>query len=152
MAVLPNGLETIEKGSTVWRLILNSNFTKLYTQDQVYTKTEADVLYVKQTDLTTSWQPLTLQNNWVNAGSPYEDLSCTKTAYGVVSIKGAVKDGDFSTVLATLPQGFEPAGTRRFVVDSVGGNIVVAEINTAGEIILTGTDNSLVSVEITYTI
>ncbi len=29
MAILPNGLETIELGATAWRIIINENFTKL---------------------------------------------------------------------------------------------------------------------------
>lgn len=35
MAILPNGLETLELGVTAWREILNSNFTKLYTSGQI---------------------------------------------------------------------------------------------------------------------
>jgi hypothetical protein len=35
MAILPNGLETIDLGSTAWREALNSNFEKLFTKDEV---------------------------------------------------------------------------------------------------------------------
>jgi hypothetical protein len=35
MAILPNGLETIDLGSTAWRDALNSNFEKLYTKNEV---------------------------------------------------------------------------------------------------------------------
>jgi len=34
MAVLDNGLETIELGATAWRIILNNNIEKLYTKDE----------------------------------------------------------------------------------------------------------------------
>jgi len=35
MAVLSNGLETIELGATAWRVIHNQNIDKLYTKDEV---------------------------------------------------------------------------------------------------------------------
>jgi len=53
MAVLSNGLETIELGSTAWRHILNSNWKKLYT------KNETDGLLNAKEDKAnkvTSWQ------------------------------------------------------------------------------------------------
>ncbi|MGE4399410.1 MAG: hypothetical protein AB7D29_07805 [Campylobacterales bacterium] len=35
MAVLLNGLETVELGATAWREVYNNNFSKLYTSGQV---------------------------------------------------------------------------------------------------------------------
>lgn len=35
MARLTNGLETMELGVTSWRIIINDNFKKLYTKDEV---------------------------------------------------------------------------------------------------------------------
>lgn len=44
MAVLSNGLETLELGVTAWREILNDNIAKLYTSAQVdqYLANKAD--------------------------------------------------------------------------------------------------------------
>ena len=56
MAVLPNGLETIELGSRVWRIIHNNNITKLYT------KTECDANFVKKSGDTMSGD-LTFSNS-----------------------------------------------------------------------------------------
>ena len=56
MAILPNGLETIERGSTTWRLIINQNFAKLATNnvlDDYYTKTESDDRYYTKDDVYT---------------------------------------------------------------------------------------------------
>ena len=50
MARLANGLETMELGVTSWRVIINDNFTKLYT------KAEIDRDFVKKSDF------LALQN------------------------------------------------------------------------------------------
>ena len=44
MARLENGLETMELGVTSWRIIINDNFTKLYT------KTEIDREFVKKSE------------------------------------------------------------------------------------------------------
>jgi len=35
MALLPNGLETIDLGSTGWRDVINSNLYKIFTQNEV---------------------------------------------------------------------------------------------------------------------
>lgn len=35
MARLSNGLETMELGVTSWRIIINDNFTKLYTKNEI---------------------------------------------------------------------------------------------------------------------
>lgn len=37
MAILTNGIETIEVGSTTWRVIFNSNFSKIYTKTEIDT-------------------------------------------------------------------------------------------------------------------
>lgn len=35
MAILKNGLETMELGATAWRILINDNFTKLYTKTEI---------------------------------------------------------------------------------------------------------------------
>ena len=44
MARLANGLETMELGVTSWRVIINDNFTKIYT------KAEVEANFVKKSD------------------------------------------------------------------------------------------------------
>lgn len=38
MAILNNGLQTMELGATAWRVIINDNFTKIYTKQEVDAK------------------------------------------------------------------------------------------------------------------
>ena len=52
MAVLANGLETIDLGSTAWRVVCNNNFENIYAKSELYVK---DDLYIK-TDLYTQSQ------------------------------------------------------------------------------------------------
>ena len=35
MALLPNGLETIELGSTAWRDVINNNIYQVFTKDEI---------------------------------------------------------------------------------------------------------------------
>lgn len=45
MAILENGLETMELGATAWRIIINDNFGKLYVKNELYNKNESDARY-----------------------------------------------------------------------------------------------------------
>lgn len=54
MARLANGLETMELGVTSWRVIINDNFTKIYSKGEVDTLLRGDALKdftVKDIDL-----------------------------------------------------------------------------------------------------
>jgi hypothetical protein len=35
MAILPNGLETLDLGATGWRAVVNSNISKLFTKTEI---------------------------------------------------------------------------------------------------------------------
>ena len=52
---LPNGIETIELGATSWRIMINANFEKLYTKDEIEAKFKelnfGDVSVTPATDL-----------------------------------------------------------------------------------------------------
>ncbi len=85
----------------------------------------------------TTWTNLTMQNSWINYGSPYTVPAFTKASDGVVTIKGFIKSGTAAnnTVLATLPAGYRPkqemifevAGTDREARVDIGpnGNIIL---------------------------
>jgi len=175
MANLTNGLVTAEKGSTVWRIIYNTNFQKLddmmgNLDSNYYTKTESDNRYYTQSHITSNYYTkaitdskyapktafyrtktnLTLQNSWTNVGTPYEDLSWTRDDYDLVHIQGVVKDGAAGTVIATLPSSARPSGVRLFPITTATNTFGTIEINTDGEIIFRGGDNTKVSVEITF--
>jgi type II secretory pathway pseudopilin PulG len=57
---------------------------------------------------TTQWCNLTLQNSWVHYGSPQSVPQYTKSADGVVVLKGLVRSGATSQVMATLPANYCP--------------------------------------------
>ncbi len=141
MAILPNGLETIEVGSTTWRVIINNNLTKLYTKDEV------DTNFATKTSCGFTWNSLTLQNSWAAYGSPAETPSYAKNEYGIVTLKGGIKDGSTGTVCATLPTGYRPAGTRGFVTYSLNGTPAFVLIASNGEITIESGDTTGVSLD-----
>jgi hypothetical protein len=57
MAVLANGLETLEVGATAWRLIINSNISKLYS------RIEVDSIFLKQIDANSTFLTQTDANS-----------------------------------------------------------------------------------------
>jgi hypothetical protein len=48
MALLANGIETIELGSTAWRIVCNNNFSAIYTKDEVDNRT-SDITFTTDT-------------------------------------------------------------------------------------------------------
>jgi hypothetical protein len=52
MAVLPNGLETVEPGVTSWRIIYNTNFENVFskTEEPVYTTAGAGIILKDRSD------------------------------------------------------------------------------------------------------
>ncbi len=141
MAILPNGLETIEIGSTTWRVIINNNLTKLYTKDEV------DNDFATKTSCGFTWNALTLQNSWVAYGSPSESPSYTKNEYGIVALKGGIKDGSTGTVCATLPAGYRPAATRGFITYSLNSTPAFVLVAANGEITIESGDTTGLSLD-----
>jgi hypothetical protein len=60
------------------------------------------------TDCTTQWCNLTLLNSWVHYGSPHSTPQYTKSADGMVLLKGLVRSGTLGVTMATLPAGYCP--------------------------------------------
>lgn len=88
----------------------------------------------------TSWTNLTLQNSWVYYGSPYAVPAYTKTADGMVDLKGLIKTGASGTVIANLPVGYRPSANLIFQVETnanVNGRI---DVRSNGDIYASLTD------------
>lgn len=79
---------------------------------------------------TTQWCTLTLQSGWVHYGAPFSTVEYTKTADGMVYVKGFIKSGtvSYDTIFAQLPAGYRPSGRLLFEVqisDSAVGRVDV---------------------------
>ncbi len=92
MAILQNGIETVELGATAWRVIYNSNFEKLYT------KTEVD-------------QKLSFKAN--ASGDSQKPFSCAS-----LSLSGTLHFSSTNTTAGSLlPE--QPAGFLKISLDGV---------------------------------
>lgn len=55
------------------------------------------------------WQIPTLLNNWVPFGEDWPSPAYRKDPYGVVHLRGMVKNGTVDSDIFTLPVGYRPA-------------------------------------------
>jgi hypothetical protein len=84
------------------------------------------------------WKDLTMANSWVwySSGSSFSTPQYTKSADGLVSVKGLICNGTATsgTVMATLPVGYRPAATVLYAGYSMAAYSRV-DIDSAGNII-----------------
>lgn len=65
-----------------------------------------------------SWQTPTLLNSWQNWGTLFNDAGYWKDSYGVVHLRGVVRNGTMAANLFVLPVGYRPANRELFVAYS----------------------------------
>lgn len=94
----------------------------------------------------TGWAAASLQNLWVNFGGGLADAAYRRIG-GIVYLRGTIKDGSLTngTLLFTLPAGFRPASTLRFMLLSNTAN-AVAHLSSAGALTFSGAAPSNASV------
>ncbi len=88
----------------------------------------------------------TLQNSWVNFGSPHAVAGYYKDKENRVQLKGLIKDGSvvFNTPMLTLPVGYRPSEILVFVVANSGGFARV-DVYPTGEVSILSGNNSFIS-------
>lgn len=80
-----------------------------------------------------------LTNGWINYGIPYPNVGYYKSLlgngfiYGIVYLRGCVKNGTSNQSIFNLPPGYRPSGTIVFPVLS-GGNIGFVTISATGDV------------------
>lgn len=79
------------------------------------------------------WIAPTLLNGWVNYGGADQDVGYRKNEFGIVEIRGLIKDGSAvnGTTLFILPIGYRPLKNKNFSIwarDSSGTNYIPARI------------------------
>ena len=80
-------------------------------------------------------QTPTLLNSWVNYGAGYESASYWKDKCNVVHLGGLVKSGTIvdGTVIFTLPEGYRPRASEKFITVSLNATCVV-DIYASGNV------------------
>lgn len=69
----------------------------------------------------------TLINSWVDYGTPYSTVGYWKDSFGIVHLKGAIKNGISSnSIVFTLPTGYRPNNSIGFAIlgygETIGGD------------------------------
>ncbi len=97
----------------------------------------------------TGWTNLTLQNSWVNYGTPFTTARYIKSADGIVSLSGLLRSGSTASdvVIATLPAGSRPSGRTLYGIAS--GNVAMGriDIDTSGNIRYMAGGNAWISLD-----
>lgn len=89
-------------------------------------------------------------NAWVNFGAPHAVAAFYKDAFGVVHLKGLVKNGTAATSIFTLPVGYRPTETRIFaVIDGVNA-VSRLDIAAAGTVVPTTGNNAYISLNVSF--
>lgn len=97
-----------------------------------------------------AWQAPSFQNSWVNYGTPYRDAGYWKDPFGVVHLRGVIKDGTLAATAFTLPSGYRPTDTCLFLLKSQGAGIGRASIGNDGQVNIadvTGGANTLMALD-----
>ncbi|MBM4253016.1 MAG: hypothetical protein FJ146_13670 [Deltaproteobacteria bacterium] len=68
------------------------------------------------------WNTPTFQNSWVNYGGTWEPAGYYKDKFGVVHLKGLIKNGTLNQAAFTLPVGYRPNYGRHLATLSGNGN------------------------------
>jgi hypothetical protein len=135
MAVLSNGLETLELGSTAWRLILNDTIGKLYS------RTESDSTFVAKTGSTMTGLLLLSANPTANLGAAtkqYVDTARNSMTTSTISTAYTPAMGTTVNYYLTLTASITINNPTGQVVGS-SGKVILKQDATGSRVVTWGT-------------
>ncbi|WP_164827786.1 hypothetical protein [Paenibacillus ehimensis] len=104
-----------------------------------------DSLVSSQTDLSTrvsilegmhaqnmkgQWISPTLVNGWLEYADGYDTVRYIKDGFGVVHLKGLLKNGTLGAVIFTLPPGYRPKATKIFMtISDTNGSALIGRVD-----------------------
>jgi hypothetical protein len=87
------------------------------------------------TDPNTSSESPPFQNGWGNIGGDYPPLAFCLTAAGFVEFEGTCDGGTDGSVVFTLPEGYRPDQSQRFVAAlSAGSDFMTLQVDPTGDV------------------
>ena len=93
------------------------------------------------------WNTVSFQNSWSDAGFPAPLCSYYKDAFGVVHLQGgAIRSGNSSATIFTLPAGFRPTGTQTFSAYGESSSVAVlslVQIDSSGNVSMLPAGNTV---------
>jgi len=100
------------------------------------------------------WNSVSFQNSWSDAGYPSPLCSYYKDAFGVVRLQGgAIRSGNSSATIFTLPSGYRPAST--LIISTYGeasstATLTIVTIDTSGNVSMLPSGNVVSLNNITF--
>lgn len=107
---------------------------------------QAAALALKADKALEAWISPSLLNGWENYGSGYQDAGFLKDNFGIVRLKGLVKNGSINSVIFTLPAGYRPEASMVLLVNANGGPCYM-EIHSSGSVYFTNASTAFVSLD-----
>lgn len=98
---------------------------------------DPDWIYVGTypTDPNTTADSPPFQSSWANLGGNYPPLRFKKDIAGFIHLEGAITGGSDGTVVFTLPTGYTPARSLRFLgALSTGSDFLTLQVDPTGEV------------------
>jgi hypothetical protein len=135
MALLANGLETLEVGATAWRLIINATIAKLYS------RTEADSTFVAKAGSTMTGLLLLSANPSANLGAAtkqYVDTARNSMITSTLSTAFTPTMGTAVNYYLTLTASITINNPTGHVVGS-SGKVIFKQDATGGRVVTWGT-------------
>lgn len=123
-----------------WANIVNKPTTILgFGITDAYTKTEVDNKFVLE-----NWNSPTYTNSWIDYGGTFAPGAYYKDSFGVVHLRGLIKNGSTGLAAFTLPLGYRPSSEELFTSVT---NLGVGSINitTSGQVIPSSLGNGYVT-------
>lgn len=119
----------LNTGSAVSGMPFRNSIVTSSTMAASYTSLQ---MMYHSTSSSASWSSPTLVNGWVRDRSDTPTLQYTKSADGLVTLRGRISGGAAGTVIAALPAGFVPAQTELMVAVSDDGYAMIDVQNDGG--------------------
>lgn len=99
---------------------------------------------------TADWDPITLQNGWVNFGAPWQVCQCKRVGSRVY-LRGVMRNGIIPATAFTLPVGFRPPANTMFCPPtSAAAGAGRLDIQSDGQAVIQGGGNGFVSIEFSF--
>ncbi|MDO3678694.1 hypothetical protein [Paenibacillus ehimensis] len=76
------------------------------------------------------WISPTLVNGWLEYADGYDTVRYIKDGFGVVHLKGLLKNGTLGAVIFTLPPGYRPKATKIFMtISDTNGSALIGRVD-----------------------
>lgn len=125
------------------KLIISNNGLEVNGTVKVNGNLQANSISIPQED----WIPPPLLNGWTNYANTFNTAGYFKDSFGIVHLKGLVRNGPANQPIFTLPNGYRPVQRELHAVSTNPNTIGRIDILTNGDIIMISGNNEWISLD-----